>query len=190
MSQKISTKIRRLNIVTHRDVGYFFSFLIIIYCISGLALNHVDDWNPDFVIEKQQVKINHSYIPNKMTKEDIISLSKLVGETKYKVFDFPTPDQVKIYYDNASLHVNFTKQEAEYEKVNRRLFFYQTNILHRNSIKGWKWISDIFAVALILISITGLFVLKGKNGISGRGKWFILGGLVPPLIAWIIHHLI
>jgi hypothetical protein len=25
-----------------------------------------------------------------------------------------------------------------------------------------------------------MFILKGKNGIKGRGKWLLLGGIVPP----------
>lgn len=47
--------------------------------------------------------------------------------------------------------------------------------------------SDIFAAMLILINITGLFILEGKHGIAGRGKWLIAAGFVPPLIAIIIH---
>ncbi len=46
--------------------------------------------------------------------------------------------------------------------------------------------SDIFAVLLITISMTGLFVIKGKKGIRGRGKWFIAGGMMLPIIAWLI----
>jgi hypothetical protein len=40
---------------------------------------------------------------------------------------------------------------------------------------------------LIVINITGLFILKGKHGIGRRGKWLILAGFMPPLIAIIIQ---
>ncbi len=179
--------IRSLNRAAHRDFGYFFSTLIIIYCLSGLALNHVDDWNPDFIISTDTIKVNASYTKEVLTNRIIDSLGQLVGETKYKVYDAPTNDQVKIYYDNASFHINFTTQSGIYEKVSRRPVFYQSNILHRNSLKSWKWASDIFAVMLILVNITGLFVLKGKYGISGRGKWLIAAGFIPPLVAIIIQ---
>jgi len=182
-------KLRRLNIATHRDVGYFFSSLIIIYCISGLALNHINDWNPDFIITKKTVSISPAMSGEGVDKAMIAQLGNMVGEDKYKVYDVPTKGQVKIYYDNASFHVNFDKHTGVYEKVERRPVFYQSNILHRNSLKGWKWVSDVFAVMLILISVTGLFILKGKKGIAGRGKWFILAGLLPPIIAIIIHQL-
>lgn len=190
MADQLIKKLRRLNLATHRDVGYFFSGLIIIYCISGLALNHMDDWNPDFIIEKRTIHFDNNYRATDVTRETIGTFNKLVNEDKYKVFDAPTPDQVKIYYDNASLHLNFTTHEGSYEKITKRPLFYQVNVLHKNSLKGWKWASDIFAIMLIIISVTGLFILKGKNGISGRGKWLILGGLLPPVIALIIQAII
>lgn len=180
--------IRSLNVAAHRDFGYFFSSLIIIYCISGLALNHVDDWNPDFIITRDSVAFKGGLTKADMTKDRIIALGKQVGEEEYKVFDFPTPDQVKIYYEDASLHLNFKTGEGVYENVSRRAVFYEANVIHRNSVKGWKWAADIFAVMLIAINVTGLFVLKGKYGITGRGKWLIAAGTLPPVIAILILH--
>lgn len=192
MEKKVPTctRIRRLNVALHRDLGYFFVSLIVIYCISGLALNHADDWNPDFVIRKEQVQLPRSYQREEVNADVVRSFGQLVGEEAYKVYDFPTNDQVKVYYDNASLHVHLHTGEAQYERVSRKPVFYQTNVIHRNSLKGWKWVADVFAVLLIVLSVTGLFVLKGKYGITGRGKWFIAAGLLPPVIAWILFEAI
>lgn len=183
MDKAVKKKIRKLNIATHRDVGYFFSSLIIIYCLSGIALNHVNEWNPDFIIERTTIELSDSYKTDQITNEVILELGHLVGEERYKVYDFPTSDQVKIYYNDASLHVNFREMTADYETVRRRPIFYESNLFHRNSIKGWKWIADIFAVLLILINITGLFILKGKHGLKRRGKWLIAAGSLIPLLA-------
>lgn len=125
-------------------------------------MNHVDDWNPDFIITKDTVYISHSFTKSEINEKQVLEFGALVGEKKYKIFDFPTFDQVKIYYDNASLHINFTTKKGVYERVTKRPMFYQTNVLHRNSLKGWKWASDIFAFMLIVINITGLFILKGS----------------------------
>ena len=182
------TKLRRLNVATHRDLGYFFVALIVVYCLSGLALNHVDDWNPDFVFTKTEVTLDRAYTRAEVDSPTLQSFGALVGEKSYKVADFPTQDQVKIYYDNASLHVNLATGNAVYERVSRRPIFYHTNVLHRNSLKGWKWASDIFAVLLIVLSLTGLFVLKGKYGISGRGKWLVAAGFLPPIVALLIYE--
>ena len=38
--------IRKWIRVIHRDMGYIFFGMSLIYGISGIALNHLDDWNP------------------------------------------------------------------------------------------------------------------------------------------------
>lgn len=181
--------VARLNVAAHRDIGYMFSSLILAYCLSGIALNHVNDWNPDFVIVKHAVTLAHPYTKDEITKDRIDGFGKLVGERSYKIYDFPTSDQVKIYYENASLHLNIATGHGHYEKVSRRPVFYETNLLHRNRIEGWRWVSDIFGALLVVLSLTGLFVLRGKYGVARRGKWLIAAGLLPQLIALLYFEL-
>ncbi|MBI2425934.1 MAG: PepSY-associated TM helix domain-containing protein [Candidatus Hydrogenedentes bacterium] len=187
MSARTKKRLRRLNNATHRDLGYFFSSLVVAYCLSGMALNHIDHWNPDFILHKETITLDQTYAQADVGDDVINTFGKLVGEHQFKMYGFPTADQVKIYYENASLHVYLARGEANYERITRRPLFYQTNVLHRNSLKGWKWVSDVFAAMLIVVNLTGLFVLKGKYGIQGRGKWLIAAGFVPPLIALIIQ---
>lgn len=190
ISSSTRRKIRRLNIEWHRDLGYFFSTLIIIYCLSGLALNHLDDWDPDFIIYKTTVNFPSAYKRSQVNDSVINNFGKAVHEKTFKVFDFPTDNQVKIYYDNASLHINLETGIGKYEKVTKRHFFYELNVLHRNSLKGWKWMSDIFALMLIIISITGMFILKGKYGLKRRGIWIMAAGLLLPVAAIILFYFI
>ena len=174
--------LRRLNIATHRDLGYFFSALIIVYCLSGIALNHVDDWNPDFILTKRELVIPANYQMGKIGEKEIAEFAKMVGESRHKFVDSPTKDQLKIYYKDASLHLNFTTRKGLYEHISKRPLFYEVNAIHRNSLHGWKWASDVFAILLILITLTGLFILKGKHGLGGRGKWLIAAGFAPILL--------
>ena len=188
MATKWKVKLHRWSVAWHRDLGYFFSSLIIIYSISGLALNHVDDWNPDFIIQKKTIQIPKSYQRTEINNELVKAFSEQVGEDHFKLYDFPTSNQVKIYYDNASLHINLDDRSGHYESITKRPLFYESNVLHRNSLKGWKWISDIFALMLIIISITGLYILKGKYGFRRRGIWLFLAGLLLPLVAVILFY--
>jgi len=174
--------LRRLNIATHRDLGYFFSVLVIVYCLSGIALNHVDDWNPDFILTKQELTIPVNYQVTQIRDKELEAFSKMVGESRHKLVDSPTKDQLKIYYKDASLHLNFSTRKGLYEHISKRPIFYEVNAIHRNSLKGWKWASDVFAVLLIVITLTGLFILKGKHGLWGRGKWLIAAGVAPVVI--------
>ncbi|MBS1775177.1 MAG: PepSY-associated TM helix domain-containing protein [Bacteroidetes bacterium] len=186
----LSRKLRRLNIHWHRDLGYFFSSLIIIYCISGIALNHMNDWNPDFIIDKKMVQFHPKIARQSVNAALVAEFSRSVNEAHVKVFDFPTDNQVKIYYDNATLHINLETGMGHYEKVSKRPLFYEVNVLHRNSLVGWKWISDIFAFMLIVISITGLIILKGKYGFKRRGVWFMVVGLLLPIAAVVLFYFI
>ncbi len=40
------------NRIVHRDLGFFFFGVIIIYAVSGIALNHLEDWNPNYIVTK------------------------------------------------------------------------------------------------------------------------------------------
>jgi len=181
-------KARNLNNVLHRDLGYFFAALIMAYSLSGLALNHLDDWNPDFFIEKKQIEVERTYKKNEITPDRIEAFSALAGEKEYRLYDFPSERQVKIYYKNATLQIDLGSGKGTYEKVWRRPLFYQVNVLHRNSVEWWKWASDLFAVMLIAITVTGIFMLRGNNGLKGRGKWLLAAGALPPLIAVIAQQ--
>jgi len=46
------------NNIIHRDLGYLCCGLTIIYAISGVAVNHIHQWNPNYVIEKSIVQID------------------------------------------------------------------------------------------------------------------------------------
>jgi hypothetical protein len=183
----LAARARRLVIATHRDVGYVVSTLVIAYCVSGVALNHVDVWNPDFVIHRETISVPTRASAAGLTEPEVAALGALVAEGAHRVYDSPTPTQVKIYFDSATLHVDFERGTGLYERVSRRPVFYQVNALHRNSLKPWRWVADVFAALLIVVNATGLFVLKGTRGLGGRGKWLVLLGTLPAIVALVAH---
>ena len=69
-----------------------------------------------------------------------------------------------------------------YEALKKRPIISQFNRLHYNPGKGWTIFSDIFAVSLIVITITGIFMNKGKKGILGRGGIELLVGIIVPVL--------
>ena len=44
--------------ILHRDIGYLATGLTVIYAISGVAVNHVDEWNPNYSIERSTIKLD------------------------------------------------------------------------------------------------------------------------------------
>ena len=86
----------------------------------------------------------------------------------------------------SSLLVNTTTGEAYYESVKKRPVLSSLNRLHYNPSRNWTIFSDIFAFSLIIITLTGIFMVKGKKGLRGRGGIELLLGIFIPLafILW------
>lgn len=171
------------NRVIHRDFGYFFFGTTLIYCISGIALNHLKDWNPSYIIRKENYSFPQYIDRKEFSDTDIETILKTVGKSgDYKNHYFPKTSVVRIFVEGGSLEIDLKTGEGYLETVTRRPFFYQVNYLHYNPGKWWLVFSDIFAGALMLIAITGLFIIKGKNSITGRGLWLTLAGILVPII--------
>jgi hypothetical protein len=73
------------------------------------------------------------------------------------------------------------------QRISKRPLFYQLNLLHYNPGRWWKYFSDIFCISLITVTITGLFLVKGKNGITKRGAVLTLAGILLPLLFLFIY---
>ncbi len=178
-------KWRKWNRVLHRDLGYFFFGMIIIYALSGIALNHLSDWNPSYSIFKKDVQWEFG---KNTEKENVIKfLEKYEESANYKKHYLPKENTLKIFLKGGSIIIDLSSGKGKLEKLTRRPIFYEVNFLHYNPKKLWTWFSDAFCVGLIIIAITGLFVIKGKKGISGRGAWLTGLGILIPLILLLMY---
>ena len=177
-------KIRKFIRFLHRDFGYLFFGMTIVYALSGISLNHIHDWNPSYIITNKNIKLNEVVSKESINSEYISSVLELLGEDKsFKKFYFPKDDEVKVFLDGGSLIFNINTGEGNIEKIKKRPIFNQLNVLHYNNPrKYWTIISDIFASALIILAVTGLFMVRGKKGIKGRGAWITAIGIIIPLI--------
>ena len=184
--------LRKFNRIIHRDFGYFFVGMIVIYSVSGIALNHRRDWNPSYVITTKEI----AFTPNEKLQNsekravlDFLNSLEIESDKKYKNHYQPSENNLKIFlHGNETLLLNFETNILTFESIKKRPFFYQINYLHYNPGKLWKWFSDIFAGSLIVIAITGLFILKGKNGITKRGAILVAIGIVVPLLFLLLNY--
>lgn len=178
----------KLNRITHRDIGYLITGLTIIYAVSGIALNHKHDWNPNYIIDTQKFRTDISISREEMNREIAENILKSVpGENEYKTFYFPSGNIFTIFIEGGSVRINTKTGEGTLEKISRRPLFYQINFLHYNPGKWWKYFSDLFCLALILVTVTGLFIIKGRNGITRRGAILTAIGIILPLLFLFIY---
>ena len=58
--------------------------------------------------------------------------------------------------------------------------------LHYNPGSWWTAFADIFGGGLILITLTGLVIVKGPKGLRGRGGVELAAGILLPLLFLLI----
>ncbi len=177
--------LRRWNNALHRDIGYLCVGMTLIYAISGIIMNHFksgDFSHPDYSRSYKEFKVS---LP-KDGKADQAYVNKILDQEgerdHYK--SFITGDKyVQIFLTNGSVYVDLSTGEAQIEQKTPRYVIKEFNLMHYNNLKRfYTWFSDAYAVALIILAITGLFVLRGKNGIIGRGAWLTAVGILLPAL--------
>lgn len=95
---------------------------------------------------------------------------------------------IQIFFERKTITAYVISGIAEIETVKDRRVFRETNFLHLNNPKKvWTYVADLFAVGLIFLAITGMFMIKGKNGITGRGKYLVAISILMPLVFLIIY---
>ena len=182
-------KLRKLNRSLHRDLGYIFFFMTIVYGLSGIALNHLDDWNPNYIVKFSEFQIEQQLTKENLDKTQVTELiQKFAPGEKYKNHYFPKENELKIFIKDGNISIDLESGQGEIETSKRRPVFHQFNYLHYNPRKWWTIVSDVYAVSLLLLAITGLFILKGKTGITGRGAWLTALGILIPIIYLLIYY--
>lgn len=185
-SSKTKTTLRRWNSAIHRDLGYLFFGMTLIYALSGIALNHLKDWNPSYVRHVKSVNLKGPVSRDALDETAIREILKPSGESEnYNKHYFPDEDTLKVYLKGGTMVLNLQTGEGEVERLKKRWLFNQLNFLHYNAPKrAWTFFSDIYCVCLIILAVSGLFILKGKKGIRGRGAYLTLLGLILPAILY------
>jgi len=182
---------RKVNRWIHRELGFLFFGMSIIYGISGIALNHgvARHWNPGIVSRSESFSYNSALTKAKVSREVIEDILEITGEKKnYKQYYFPSSEYLMIYLKGGHINVHLPSGEISLTRVRNRPVFMEMNYLHYNKPKKlWTWFSDLFAFGLILIAISGLFLVKGKKGITGRGGILTLIGVLLPLVFLAIY---
>jgi uncharacterized protein len=179
-------KLRKWNNILHRDIGYLIVGLTVIYGVSGIAVNHVADWNPSYstIVEWKEIE------PILATERESIvteARSKLSLSEEPRDAFRPDPSTLQLFTEDLTYSIDLPTGTVKVEQVRTRPILFEFNQLHLNSPKeAWTYIADLYALSLILVAITGMFVLKGKVGLGGRGWWLVTLGILVPVLYWMI----
>lgn len=184
MKQNKGTMLRKWFRNIHRELSYLFAGVICVYAISGICLNHKRDFNSNITINRYEIQISGEFPMDSLSKDKLHEFVAQLPDTEIYTRHASVGDNsVKVFFKGgSSMELNLSNGEARYEKIRKRAFFSSLNRLHYNPTRWWTWFSDIFAVCLLVITITGLFMLKGPKGMIGRGGIEFLIGILIPLL--------
>ena len=171
---------RPLLRAVHRDVGYTAVGLTFVYAVSGLAVNHIGEWDPNFKNYEVTREVGGP-LPDNDEEAARIVLDKLgIKETPEEVYRAEKDLEVRI--GERTLHVNVDTGHVVDQGRKPRFILRVANWLHLNrGKKAWTYAADTYAAALLFLAFSGLFMLKGSKGIIGRGAVFVLIGIAIPV---------
>jgi hypothetical protein len=164
----------------HRDAGYFGVGLTLVYALSGLAVNHIADWDPSFrqIAKTHQVAGPLPSDPTALGQRVLAALD--ISEAPSEVYA-AGDDAVDVVLEHRTLHVTPSSGRVVEEGQSPRLLLRTANWLHLNRGKrAWTYVADSYAIILLYLAISGLFMIPGRKGLVGRGALIAaLGAAVP-----------
>lgn len=179
------TAFRKWSRIIHRDLSFFFAGMILIYAISGIVMNHRNSINPHYTVTRTEYKITEDLSDkSKVNEKMILTLLEPLGEAgNFTKYYYPEPDLIKVFLKGgSSLVINTRTKDAVYEGVKRRPLISSMVQLHFNPGKWWTWFADAFAVCLIIITVSGIVMIKGPKGLWGRGGIELVAGILIPIL--------
>jgi hypothetical protein len=152
----------------------------VIYAVSGLAINHIADWDPNFDVRERVAAMT----PVAATASDADAAAQVAAAAGTAA---PQPDEiyragdeVRIAYTDGT-QVTAVGAQVTVQARTPRLFLRVANWLHYNRGKrAWTYAADAFAVMLLYLAISGIFMIKGRLGLRWRGAAMISLGIAVP----------
>lgn len=168
----------------HRDLGYLVVGLTLVYAMSGLAVNHIEDWDPNFVAFEAE----HALAAPLPEDEDAAVRQVLdqLGVDEEPTDKFLYEQELEIQLDGRTLYANGETMTILDRGQRARPGLRLANWLHLNrGKKAWTVVADGYAIILLFLATSGMLMIPGKKGMRGRGWVLVLIGAAVP-IAYVV----
>ncbi len=177
MQRLIGPKTRKWIRILHRDLGFAMVGLSLVYGLSGILLNRIDKGDPSYRIRQHTAVLEKGLTPDEFKETWLLDSDRPVLNSIGEM-----GGTYRLLLQGGVGEYDLATGTVRYETSKRKPFAYWVNRLHYNRVGGWKLMADLFGGALIFLAVSGLFMVKGKHGIGGRGKWYLIIGLLIPII--------
>ena len=174
-------KIKARNL--HRDLGYFYIGLIVSFAFSGLLMNHRDAWHPEKYTTEAKAIVVKLPEESKINEKFAEDLGKKLGIDDKMRRHLVKKEVFKISFENHDVEIDMKTGKGEIVSFVKTPIISQTMKLHKNTSNFWIYYSDIFAISLIIIALTGTLMIKaGKFSWKNRGWKLAVAGVIFPLL--------
>ena len=167
----------------HRDLGYFYIGLIVSFAFSGLLMNHREIWHPEkytTATKAIEVKLPAESEINEKYAE---TLGKELGIEGKMRRHMVKKGEFRMSFENQDVEIDLKTGKGEIISFLKTPIISQTMKLHKNTSNFWIYYSDIFAISLITIALTGTIMIKaGKFSWKQRGWKLAVAGIIFPLL--------
>ncbi|MDR2802481.1 MAG: PepSY-associated TM helix domain-containing protein [Prevotellaceae bacterium] len=162
----------------HRDLGFLVVGISLVYGISGIFLNHLGEKDPAFRTEEKTLQLSAHLSETELSTAWSADKNRPPLKRILRIDE----DHLQLFLNGGTGVYNSANGRLDYETHKKNALIYWITRLHYNKVKGWSPVADFFAASLILLATTGLFLVKGKKGLRGSGKWFLLAGILIPVL--------
>ena len=177
---------RRWNSALHRDVGFLCIGLTLVYAISGVAVNHISQWNPSYRVERIETNIG-PVVGNPVDAGTVnMILARLDERGKLESSYRPDMDHLQLFVEGRSILVELASGHVVHDRAIPRPGLREMNLLHLNHPKkAWTWVADLYAVALAFLALSGFFMIRRQT--LRRGLILSGVGVVIPLVFLVLY---
>ncbi len=172
----------------HRELGFLAVGLTLVYAISGIAVNHAHHWDANYERTVERFTIE---APGTGPTADIepVVLERLAIEGPIKSTWRAGETEFQVFLEGGGFDVNLVTGEVVRHGCSKRALFYDVNFRHLDSGKApWTGIADVYGGMLIVMALTGIFLVRGRKGLTGRGGVLMALGFLLPIVFAVISR--
>jgi len=166
---KLKTKLASWSRWIHIYLSMFSFIVVLFFSVTGLTLNHLE-WFPEKeVITELKGNIASNWVnisdTSKIDKLKIVEFLREKNKVKGLVNDFRIDDsEISISFQGPGYAADayIDRLTGKYELTTNEMGAIAfLNDLHkgRDTTQSWKWVIDLSAIFLIVISLSGLILL-------------------------------
>ncbi|RMG96209.1 MAG: hypothetical protein D6705_11865 [Deltaproteobacteria bacterium] len=174
----------------HRDVGYLLVGLTFVYGISGLAVNHIGEFDPNFVHGERRIAVPADLPERAHTEAE----RQQVAARVHELLDAPYPaaeilwlsdGEAEFVFEDGTAYVDLSARSIDHTWQRPRPFLRAANFLHLNRGKAaWTYVADAYAILLLFLATSGLFMLPGRHKLARKLVLVALGAAIP--VAYVV----